>query len=68
MAIAGGLLGVCEKEFTSKMRSWCGEVDEDLGASPLSQCALCRIRLGRDINAARNIFRKNKDVVLASFV
>jgi hypothetical protein len=36
MARVVGLLIDCEKEFTSKTCSWCGEINEDLGGSPCS--------------------------------
>jgi transposase len=35
MARTDGLLIDCEEEFTSKTCSWCGEINEDLGGSPL---------------------------------
>jgi putative transposase len=63
MARVGGLLIDCEDEFTSKTCSWCGEINEDLGGSPLFQCPSCGIRLDRDIKAARNIFQKNKGML-----
>jgi putative transposase len=63
MARAVGLLIDCKEEFTSKTCSWYGEINEDLGASPLFQCPSCGVRLDRDINAARNIFHKNKDML-----
>ena len=46
------------EEFTSKTCSSCGNLNETLGKNTIFQCATCDIRIGRDINAAKNIMLK----------
>jgi transposase len=50
----GGVLVECGEEYTSKTCSACGELNVSLDGSREFRCQCCR-----DINAARNIFMKN---------
>lgn len=45
--------------YTSMTCGNCGKLKLDLGSSKIYDCNKCKIRIGRDINGARNILLKN---------
>jgi putative transposase len=65
MAIRSGKLHLCTEEYTSKTCSICGRLNHYLGPSKVFECPFedCGIVLDRDINAARNIYIKNYNVI-----
>lgn len=46
------------EEYTSKTCSYCGEIN-NIGSRSVFECKKCYYKIGRDINAARNILLKN---------
>jgi IS605 OrfB family transposase len=44
--------------YTSKTCSCCGYIKNNLGASKVYNCDNCKIKMGRDINASKNILMK----------
>lgn len=48
-----------DEHYTSKMCSCCGEIKNDLNGSKKYNCNKCGIKMGRDINGARNIYIKS---------
>ncbi|OWZ02670.1 Transposase [Phytophthora megakarya] len=61
---AGGRLVECEEEYTSKIRSGCGVINNNLGGSEVFRCSSGRAVFDRDVNAVRNIFHKNMGLLL----
>jgi transposase len=58
-----GRLVICEEEYTSKMCSRCGEVNSTLGGARVFRCSACHLRLDRDVNAARKILIKSREML-----
>lgn len=52
------------EEYTSKTCGRCGNIKKDLGSSKEYKCNKCKLVIDRDINGARNILLKNKDLIL----
>jgi putative transposase len=50
---------VCDEAYTSKTCGQCGQLHHALGASKVFACPHCKVRIDRDVNAARNILLKN---------
>jgi transposase len=50
--------------LTSKTCSKCGNVKNDLGDAKIYECEKCKIKIGRDVNAAINILIKNREQVI----
>jgi transposase len=44
--------------YTSKTCTQCGRINYRLGSSEVFNCGRCRLNIGRDVNAARNILIK----------
>ena len=65
MEIRRGKLHICGEEYTTKTCGACGRLNHGIGASKVFVCpfADCKITMDRDINAARNIYIKNIDLV-----
>jgi transposase len=63
LARVGGRLVDCEEEYTSKTCSSCGTVNDTLGGDRVFRCSACHVRLDRDVNAARNILIKNREML-----
>ena len=65
MQIRNGKLHICGEEFTTKTCGACGRLNHGIGASKVFVCpfADCKITMDRDINAARNIYIKNIELV-----
>ena len=65
MDIRSGKLHLCTEEYTSKTCSICGRLNHYLGSSKVFECPFedCSIVLDRDINAARNIYIKNYNMI-----
>ncbi len=65
MNIRKGKLILCTEEYTSKTCGKCGRLNHNLGGSKIFKCPFkdCDLIADRDINAARNIFIKNHNLV-----
>jgi len=50
---------ICEEDYTSRTCGRCGDLHPSLGGQGLFRCPSCKLRIGRDINGARNILLKN---------
>lgn len=50
--------GEIDEAYTSKTCSSCGWYNKDLGSNKQYNCNICKIRIDRDINGARNILLK----------
>jgi len=59
MARVGGAVMMGGEEYTSKTCFACGAQNHALGASSVFHCGSCGAHADRDVNAARNIFMKN---------
>ena len=55
--LRGNRVFVVDEDYTTKTCGRCGELNE-VGSSEIYKCSHCRITLGRDYNAARNIYIK----------
>lgn len=51
-------LQVVNESFTSKTCTNCGEIKSNLGSNKIFNCEKCKIKMGRDMNGARNICMK----------
>lgn len=49
-----------DESYTTKTCSWCAYIKDDVGANKRFNCNQCLNKCDRDINAARNIYIKNK--------
>ena len=69
MSIRQGKLHICTEEYTSKTCGNCGRLNHDLGSKKIFQCPYetCGYVADRDINAARNIFIKNYQMINTKF-
>ena len=47
-----------EEDFTSKTCSHCGNLHQTLSNKDVYDCSNCKIKIGRDINASKNIMLK----------
>ena len=45
----------CKEYYTSKTCGKCGWINRGLGSSDVFECKECGVRIGRDLNGARNI-------------
>lgn len=65
MKLRGGKVVVCTEEYTSMTCSECGRLNHNLGSSKVFQCGYedCSLVIDRDVNGARNIYRKNYDLL-----
>ncbi|RLN46403.1 hypothetical protein BBJ29_006228 [Phytophthora kernoviae] len=52
-----------EEEYTPKICSSCGGIKNDLGGSSMYKCSFCHVVHGRDVNAVKNIFHKNTQML-----
>lgn len=61
MEETGGKLIVCTEEYTTKTCGCCGRLNHGIGSSKQFVCPFddCGVKLDRDLNAARNIYRMN---------
>lgn len=50
-----------DESYTSKTCSFCGEINDKLGALKVFDCKNCNSIIDRDINGARNIYIKSYD-------
>ncbi|KAF4325323.1 hypothetical protein BBO99_00009539 [Phytophthora kernoviae] len=55
----GGRVIECEEEYTSKTCSSCGGIKNYLGGGSMYKCSFCHAVHDRDVNAAKNTFHKN---------
>jgi putative transposase len=46
---------VCNESYTSMTCSKCGEENKTLGSQRVFKCKNCKVKIGRDLNGARNI-------------
>ncbi len=53
----------CTEEFTSKTCTNCKKINYKLGSSKIFKCNSCNLKLDRDINASRNIYEKNLELL-----
>jgi putative transposase len=49
------------ENYTSKMCSCCGKINEKLGGKKIYDCKKCGMIMDRDLNGARNIYLKSHD-------
>jgi len=49
---------ICDEKYTSKTCTNCGNINWKLGGNKIYECNLCKIKIDRDINGARNILFK----------
>ena len=56
--IRGVKYGEINEWMTSKMCSKCGNIKEELGGKKIYECKICKIKIDRDVNGARNIHIK----------
>jgi IS605 OrfB family transposase len=54
--IKGCDYSLIKENYTTKMCSYCGSIDDKIGANKVYNCKECKNKLGRDVNASRNIF------------
>ena len=65
MDVRGGALIDCTEEYTSKTCTNCGRLNHILGSSKTFNCPFedCKLKIDRDIGAARNIYLKNSPLL-----
>jgi len=51
----GANVWVTNESYTSKTCTRCGELNDNLGSKKVFNCTKCHLKIGRDINGARNI-------------
>lgn len=49
---------IVTEEYTTKTCTGCGNIDRHVGSAEIYNCSPCGLRVGRDINGARNILLK----------
>jgi IS605 OrfB family transposase len=52
-------LKIVEEHYTSKVCSFCGNLNKDLKGEKIYNCKKCNISINRDYNGSRNIFLKS---------
>lgn len=57
----------CSEAYTSKTCTNCQKINDKLGSSKVFKCKNCNLILDRDINAARNIYKKNLSLLSDKF-
>ncbi|RLN71817.1 hypothetical protein BBJ29_004858 [Phytophthora kernoviae] len=60
----GGRVVECEEEYTSKTCSSCGGIKDNLGGNSTYACLSCHAVHDRDVNAGKNIFHKNMQMLV----
>lgn len=55
----GKKMNVVTEEYTSKTCGNCGNIDEQLSNKDIYTCKCCNLKIGRDVNGARNILLKH---------
>ena len=63
MKLRKGELIECTEEYTTKTCGNCGILNHSIGSKKIFICPSCNIRIDRDMNAARNILIKNRNMV-----
>ncbi|RLN87804.1 hypothetical protein BBJ28_00011735 [Nothophytophthora sp. Chile5] len=63
MGRVGGRVIECGEEYTSRTCSSCGEIKGNLGGNSVYKCSSCHVVLDQDVNAAKNIFHKNMQML-----
>ena len=55
-SIKGRNYKLIDEHYTSKMCTFCGNINNELGSSKVYECDKCKTQIGRDVNGARNIY------------
>ena len=55
----GKKINIVTEEYTSKTCGNCGNIDEQLSNKDIYMCKCCNLKIGRDVNGARNILLKH---------
>ncbi len=63
MERSGGKMIECEEYYTTKTCSCCGRINYSITNQKVFKCNHCDLTIDRDVNAARNIFLMNEDLL-----